>query len=114
MVRSQRARVFRFGGALLFREQIASGGPLTVTHPEITATSMTIRGGGPKLVAAAAGLPPQGGEVFLLDMGGTRCASLTSRRQMVRALRLPTPRDGQPSDGDISNPVHGLRPARSS
>jgi FlaA1/EpsC-like NDP-sugar epimerase len=50
-----------------FREQIARGGPVTVTHPDIIRYFMSDPGGG---AAGAAGRPDgQGGEIFVLDMG---------------------------------------------
>ncbi len=89
-----------------FRDQIASGGPVTITHPEVTRYFMTIQEATQLLLRA--GALARGGDVFVLDMGKpVRIIELA--RQMVQAAGLSV-RDADSPDGDIEIAVTGLRP----
>jgi FlaA1/EpsC-like NDP-sugar epimerase len=104
----------RFGNVLgssgsvvpLFREQIRDGGPLTITHPEITRYFMTIPEAAQLVIQA--GAMGTGGDVFVLDMGQpVRIIDLA--RRMVELSGLTVKDEMNPS-GDIEFKITGLRP----
>ena len=89
-----------------FKAQIAAGGPLTLTHREITRYFMTIPEASQLVIQANA--MAKGGEVFVLDMGQpVRIADLA--RSMIRLSGLSV-RDTLNPDGDIEVVETGLRP----
>ena len=104
----------RFGNVLdsagsvvpLFRRQIRDGGPVTVTHPEVTRYFMSI----PEAVELViqAGAMAKGGDVFVLEMGNPiRIMDLA-----VKMIHLSgyEPQNNDNSDGDIGIKITGLRP----
>ena len=109
-----RFSMVRFGNVLdssgsvvpLFRSQLASGGPLTVTHAEVTRYFMTISEAAQLVLHA--GAMAQGGEVFVLDMGQP-VKILQLARRMVELSGLSV-RDEASPDGDIAITITGLRP----
>ena len=89
-----------------FRRQIAAGGPVTVTHPEVTRYFMTIPEAAQLVLQA--GAMAQGGDLFLLDMGESiRIADLARRMVALSGLTL---RDENHPEGDIAIRFTGLRP----
>jgi FlaA1/EpsC-like NDP-sugar epimerase len=104
----------RFGNVLgssgsvvpLFRKQIHEGGPITLTHREITRYFMTIPEAAQLVIQA--GAMAKGGDVFVLDMGEPiRIDDLAQR--MIRLSGLE-PFDAVTGHGDIDIQVSGLRP----
>lgn len=104
----------RFGNVLgssgsvvpLFRKQIMAGGPITLTHPEITRYFMTIPEAAQLVLQA--GAMGQGGDVFVLDMGDpVKIIDLATR--MVHLSGLEVLSDLTP-DGTIEINHVGLRP----
>jgi FlaA1/EpsC-like NDP-sugar epimerase len=89
-----------------FRQQIHNGGPITLTHPEITRYFMTIPEAAQLVIQA--GAMAKGGDVFVLDMGESiRIIDLAKR--MIELSGLTIKDDGNP-DGDIEIEITGLRP----
>jgi len=104
----------RFGNVLgssgsvvpLFREQIKNGGPITLTHPDITRYFMTIPEAAQLVIQA--GAMGSGGDVFVLEMGElVRIYDLATRIVELSGLML---RNEKNPHGDIEIKVTGLRP----
>ncbi|PPC85066.1 MAG: polysaccharide biosynthesis protein, partial [Methylotenera sp.] len=99
--------IVRFGNVLgssgsvipKFREQIAKGGPITITHPEITRYFMSIPEAAQLVMQA--GLMGNGGEIFVLDMGEpVKIANLAADMIRLSGLQLE----------DVKIEYVGLRP----
>lgn len=89
-----------------FKQQIREGGPITLTHRDVTRYFMTIPEAS-QLVIQAGGMA-EGGEVYLLDMGASvRIHDLA--RTMIELSGLTVRDEGSP-DGDIEIVEVGLRP----
>ena len=104
----------RFGNVLdssgsvvpLFRRQLAEGGPLTVTHAEVTRYFMTIPEAAQLVLQA--GAMAVGGDVFVLDMGSP-VKILDLARRVVELSGLTVREEGSVT-GDIEIRMTGLRP----
>ena len=108
-----RFSMVRFGNVLdssgsvvpLFRQQINAGGPITVTHPEVTRYFMTVQEAAQLVIQA--GSMAQGGDVFVLDMSEPiRIVDLA--RKMVHLMGFAV-RDETEYNGDVSIEYIGLR-----
>lgn len=114
--RSDKTRfsMVRFGNVLgssgsvipLFEEQIARGGPVTVTHDDVTRYFMTVSEASHLVLLA--GSFAVGGEVFVLEMGEP--VSIRKLAQQMIENSGFTVRDGKNPNGDIEIKVTGLRP----
>lgn len=112
--KATRLSIVRFGNVLdssgsvipLFRQQIAAGRPLTVTHPDVTRYFMTIAEASQLVIQSSA--MAAGGDFFVLKMGDpVRIADLA--RRMIE-LSGNTIRDENNPNGDIAIEFTGLRP----
>lgn len=109
-----RFSMVRFGNVLgssgsvvpLFRRLIKEGGPITVTHPEVTRYFMTIPEAAELVIQA--GAMAEGGDVYVLDMGeSVKIVDLARRMIELSGLSL---KDEANPDGDIAIEFTGLRP----
>jgi FlaA1/EpsC-like NDP-sugar epimerase len=109
-----RFAMVRFGNVLgssgsvvpLFRSQIEAGGPVTLTHADVTRYFMTIPEAAQLVLQA--GAMGEGGEVFVLDMGQPVRIRDLARRMIELSGR--SVRDADRPDGDIEILISGLRP----
>jgi FlaA1/EpsC-like NDP-sugar epimerase len=104
----------RFGNVLgssgsvlpIFKQQIEEGGPVTVTHPDVTRYFMTIPEAAQLVIQA--GAMAKGGDVFMLEMGQP-VKIMDLARRMIELSGLIV-RDEQNPDGDVEIEITGLRP----
>jgi FlaA1/EpsC-like NDP-sugar epimerase len=109
-----RFSMVRFGNVLgssgsvvpRFRQQIRDGGPVTLTHPDITRYFMTIPEAAQLVIQA--GAMAKGGDVFVLDMGQpVKIMDLACRIIELSGLQV---KNADNPDGDIDIEITGLRP----
>ena len=109
-----RFSMVRFGNVLessgsvvpLFRKQIKQGGPITLTHPDITRYFMTIPEASQLVIQA--GAMGKGGDVFVLDMGES--VKIYDLARNIIHLKGLTVKDANSPNGDIEIKCTGLRP----
>lgn len=89
-----------------FKKQIAMGGPITVTHPEVIRYFMTIPEAAELVIQA--GSMGEGGDVFLLDMG--EAVKIVDLARLMIRLAGRTERTADEPHGDIEIQFTGLRP----
>ena len=109
-----RLSMVRFGNVLgssgsvvpKFRQQIKDGGPITITHPDITRFFMTIPEASQLVIQA--GVMARGGDVFVLDMGKpVKIMELAERMIELSGLSV---KNEQNPHGDIEIEITKLRP----
>lgn len=111
---STKFSMVRFGNVLgssgsvvpKFRQQIRDGGPITLTHPDITRYFMTIPEAAQLVIQA--GAMAKGGDVFILDMG--QAVKIIDLAQRMIELSGLTVKDEHNPNGDIQIEITGLRP----
>ncbi len=90
----------------LFRNQIKTGGPITITHPDMERYFMTISEAVNLVLEASVIM--KGGETFILDMG-KRIKIIDLAKNMIRASGLE-PKNINNKSGDIEIKISGIRP----
>jgi FlaA1/EpsC-like NDP-sugar epimerase len=112
-----RFSIVRFGNVLgssgsvvpLFKRQIENGGPITLSHPDVTRYFMTMREAAQLVIQA--GSLSKGGDVFVLDMGQpVKILDLAKKMITLAGLRPTWDGKGATQDGKIRITISGLRP----
>ena len=105
-LRAERGNPVVEGALRLDRQQIQSGGPITLTHADVTRYFMTIPEAAQLVIQA--GAMASGGDVYVLDMGQpVKISDLAQRMVVLSGL---TVKDEEHPSGDIEIQVKGLRP----